>query len=261
MESFELPYSDLSLFGRSSLVWSNGEAKSLDPHAELETAQAQMRDGIRSDIAELGEEAQFCMKIESRPRYYVDGVGVGKITEFKVSEKSGFSDEVPEYVAPYKFARSLVYRSLRESAIFEEDFNSLITYATSSPDPYYANKTLKEIKAKKESYPDYVVGDVEEVRSNIDFENQEIDRFDTALRRHSFKEIDKIKQARIAGSKSRIFAAIVEELRPDKLKKFIHEDIVTPLEIARSKPIIEQQILDEELARVGLERIFRSRSN
>jgi len=259
MESFSFNDHGENSFHPSNTERNRWAENSVANLAELDIAQVQLRDGIRGDIEKFGEDAGYLMEIKSTPHYYVDGVPVGKITELRVADDERFEDFVPEYIEPFKFARSRAYKGLRESAILENDFNFFIDYAKSSPDPYFAKTIMSEIKAKKETYPDWVVGDVEEVRSNIDFENQEIDRFHSALRRHSLKEIDKIKQARVANSRSRIFGALIEELRPDRLREFIHGYIFLRLERASKKPVIEQQILDEELARVGLERHFKSR--
>jgi len=223
--------------------------------AELERSKEEMRSWIARDIVSFGDDAVFKMRIE-RPSYYsyYDNPSKAPKGLYVRQDISGEGEE-PEYVTDFQQVRSGFYSIIEREAVESRDFTGLIEFAEQADDPYYA-KTLLE-KAHEREMPSvykYVGGSLDDYCEELDQRNQMIREFKAAFRSHIYTKIDEERNARVGSSFRPILTAIIEELRPYRINKYFRENILPPLAQAASKPIIEEQILDEELFKVGKRR-------
>lgn len=236
----------------------------------LTDAYQAMADGIHSEVQKgVAEGNAFYPRMNTHPTWYMNGEGQDYVREMQVEvevepkydyelhgmTRARITTDVPDYVKKYKAVRNHAFSALLNEANESDEFSFLISTIANSRDPGMANMFLNTLFARKEHYPNWIIGDSDRILSDIDYRNQQVSDLKDSVKVYGLKRRNLELQKRLRDEKTGMLGALaiaaVAKTRFGR-KSAIRRNVIEPLEETAQLPLIEEQLLEKEKAALSI---------
>ncbi len=134
-----------------------------------------IHDNVQAWHASRGREPLIRKVIT--PRVYINGSVTQTKIEFLLSSHNfDGRQKQPDYIESYLKARRAVYEELLQHALNTSDFGPLLSSIGTYEESVLAQRLLNELSARKQRYPDMIIGNANAVLGRIDRSNRRIYR-------------------------------------------------------------------------------------